>query len=288
LRRFKWDIKDKNDVIDIALNRYRRFLEQLGRRPSTVSTYLFHVEKYLRFVGTDRPSDAELQAYRDHIFDKHWTRSTLNNSAFAITAYHEMLGEKVKIPILSRNDTLPFYFNQDEIERFFSAINNLKHLCMFQVLFVACLRAFELCNLDDVDLDLANLKIRIREGKGGRDGYAFITHDCVRNLKHYLAIRPPLKIDGRQPLFYTEYGNRWKRGSFYRVFEYYKKRAGIEKRGGLHVFGRHSAATMMTAKGVPLNIVQTLLRHKDIRSTMRYAHVDSVIARDWYNRAMQI
>jgi len=106
-------------------------------------------------------------------------------------------------------------------------------------------------------------------------------------LKRYLAIRPPLKIDNRQPLFYTEFGNRWKDTALYRIFRYYKVKAGIEKSGGTHVFGRHSAATMMTAKGVPLNIVQSLLRHKDIRSTMRYAHVDSVIARDWYNKAMQ-
>jgi len=139
------------------------------------------VKKYLRFAGTDRPSHKELQAYREHIFDKHWARSTLNNSAFAVTAYHKMLGEKVRIPILSRNDILPFYFDQDEIERIFSVINNLKHLCMFQVLFCGCLRASELCHLDDSDLDLDALRIRIREGKGGRDGYAFLTPECVHN-----------------------------------------------------------------------------------------------------------
>jgi len=32
---------------------------------------------------------------------------------------------------------------------------------------------------------------------------------------------------------------------------------------------------MMTAKGVPLNVVQALLRHKDVRSTLRYAHVQT-------------
>ncbi len=288
MKRINWAIEDDKDLIETALNKYSRFLEQMGRRPSTISSYVFHVEKYLKFAGTDRPSEKILQAYREQIFDQHWARSTLNNSAFATTAYHKMLGEDVKIPILTRNETLPYYFTEDEIARFFAVIRNLKHLCMFQVLFYACLRASELCGLDDADLDLDKLTIRIREGKGGRDGYAFLTDDCVRYLKQYLLIRPPFEIDGRKPLFFTEYGNRWTRGGLSRIFGYYKVKARIEKKGCLHVFGRHSAATIMTAKGVPLNIVQTLLRHKDVRSTLRYAHVDSTIARRWYNKAMRI
>lgn len=288
MKRTNWAIKDKDDAIKTALNKYGRYLEQLGRRPSTINGYLFHVERYLRFAGTDRPSTNILQSYREHIFDQHWARSTLNNSAFAVTAYHKMIGETVEIPVLTRNETLPFYFTEDEIARIFGAINNLKHLCMFQVLFCASLRASELCNLDIPDIDINNLSIRVREGKGGRDGYAFLTHECAHNLKQYLSLRPPLKIDGREPLFYTEYQKRWKQRALYTIFSRYKAKAGIEKKGGVHVFGRHSSATIMTAKGVPLNIVQNLLRHKDVRTTLRYAHVDQTVAREWYNKTMRL
>jgi integrase/recombinase XerD len=76
-------------------------------------------------------------------------------------------------------------------------------------------------------------------------------------------------------------------GGLSRVYGYYKAKAGIEKKGGLQVFGRHSAATLMTARGYPY-IVQILLRHKDVRSTLRYAHVDSTIARRWYNGTMRL
>jgi integrase/recombinase XerD len=72
------------------------------------------------------------------------------------------------------------------------------------------------------------------------------------------------------------------------IYYRYKMAAKIEKKGGLHVFARHSPATLMTAKGVPLNVVQKLLRHKDLRSTLRYAHVDSTVARQWYNKTMRL
>ncbi len=51
-----WSIRDSPDAIQIALNRYKRFLEQESRRPSTISSYLFHVERYLRFANADRPA----------------------------------------------------------------------------------------------------------------------------------------------------------------------------------------------------------------------------------------
>jgi len=186
LAKFNWNIKYNVDVIGAALIRFERHLEQQGFRPSSIDSYARHVQKYLEYAGTDRPSNSKLKVYMKSLFDRHLARSTLNNSAFAITAYHEMIGKKVEIPILARNETLPYYFTEYEIVRFFSVIRNLKHLCMFQVLFCACLRASESCGLDDADLDLDKCTIRVREGKGERDGYAFLTDDCACYLKQYL------------------------------------------------------------------------------------------------------
>lgn len=286
--RTNWSIRKGEDGLDRAVERYIRYLENRGFRPTTIGVYSANLRRYLKFAGSDRPSEKDLKAFRERLFDRQVARSTHNNYKFSITEYHKMLGENVEIPFLLRNEKLPYFFSEEEVSRIFSVTPNLKHLCMFQVLFYGCLRASELCNLDDDDLDLKNMTVRVREGKGGREGYGFITDECVRYLKQYLSIRPVLDLDGRRPLFYTDFGRRYDRGSLYRIFCYCKERAGVETKGGLHVFGRHSSATMMTAKGVPLNVVQALLRHKDVRSTLRYAHVNNAIARQWYNRTMRL
>jgi integrase/recombinase XerD len=199
-----------------------------------------------------------------------------------------MLGEKVKLQHLKRNEIMPYYFDESEVQAIFSACQNLKHLAMLQLLFFGCLRASELCNLDDLDLDLKGLSVRVREGKGGRDGITYISEECAGTLRRYLEIRPQLLIEGRQPLFYTDFGNRWCRNDLHRMFIRIKRQAGITKRGGVHCFSRHTPATIMVSRGCDLRIIKEVLRHKDIRTTLKYVHVNDKVAHEWYNKTLRL
>jgi len=159
---------------------------------------------------------------------------------------------------------------------------------MLQTLFYGCLRASELCNLNDDDLDLKARTLRIREGKGGKDGIVIISPECATTLKRYLEVRPRFEVDEHFPLFYTDFGRRWDRRDIYRMFMTYKKLAGIEKHGGVHVFSRHTPATIMVAKGCDIRIVQEILRHNDIRTTLRYAHVSDKTKREKYEQYLTL
>lgn len=67
----------------------------------------------------------------------------------------------------------------------------------------------------------------------------------------------------------------------------YKRKGSIEKHGGLHVFGRHTPATIMIANGYDIRIVQEVLRHSDIRTTLRYAHVSDKTKRENYEQYLK-
>lgn len=276
-----WSKCDTEDIKP-ALKRYANYLKGRGFRESTIELYVRCLKSYLKFVQTDLPTEEDSIKFNEYLLEKNLSRSAINNSSFAVINYHKMLGKSINIPIMKRDDEIPYYFNEDDVLRILSVCHNLKHLAMLQTLFYGCLRASELCNLDDRDLDLKNLTIRVREGKGGRDGIVFISNECAATLKRYLQIRPPLEVDGLYPLFYTDFGGRWGRTAVHRMFVTYKKKAGIEKEGGVHVFGRHSPATIMVAKGCDIRIIKELLRHKDIRTTLRYAHVANETKRKMY------
>jgi integrase/recombinase XerD len=271
-----------------ALIRFRRYLNDIGLRASTIESYVIRVNKFLDFAQSDNPPVIAFEEFRDQLHSKNLSRSSLNNYSFAIRSYYKMMGTEISFAFIKPNDILPYYFDEDDVLKIFSICHNLKHLTMLKTLFFGCLRASELCNLDMCDVDLKSLTIRLREAKGGKDGIANISDECANLLRQYLLARPPLSINGRLPLFYTDFGRRWDRKDLYRMFIYYKKKAGIEKTGGVHVFARHTPATIMVANGCDIRIIQEVLRHNDIRTTLRYAHVSDKTKREKYERYLTL
>ncbi len=182
-------------------------------------------------------------------FKKRLSRSTLNLYGFSVKKYHEMINCPIQFPYLKPNNTIPYFFNEQDVTKIFSAIHNLKHYCMLMLMFYGCLRASELCSLNDEDIDFQAKTIRIKEGKGGREAIIPLNTGIIQVILDYLKKRPSLKVDGKQPLFITDFGHRWGRVGVHRMYTDYKKMAGINKHGGLHVFGRHTPASLMIKNG---------------------------------------
>jgi integrase/recombinase XerD len=282
-----WDMKVTTDF-GPSLKRFRRYLEGIGMREATITGYLGNVGRYLKFAQSDRPSNQDLERFRDILAERKVSRSTRNQYNYAIKAYHAMLGEKIEYKRIEPNNQIPYYFGKDEVIKIFDLIHNIKHLAILQTLFYACLRASELCNLDVADVDLMNLTIRVNNGKRGKDRIALINSDCAAVLRRYLEVKPAFVLEDREPLFFTEYGQRWHRTEIYRLFVNYKSKAGIESKGGAHVFARHTTATLMIANGCDISIVKDILGHKDLRTTLRYAHISNAIKREKYNKFLTL
>lgn len=280
--------RTRSASFDKALKKYRRYLEEQGLRESTIEEYIGNAGRYLQFARTDKPSLKDYENFRDSLHEWKLSRSTINQYNYAIKAYHSMLGESLSIKRLEPNNKIPHFFTAEDINEIFSAIPNLKHLAMLKTLFFACLRASELCALDDEDLDIRSQTIHIANGKGGKEAITLISPDCSEILKEYLEVRPQIEINGKHPLFYTDYGNRWQRTDLYKMFISYKAKAGITKPGGLHVFARHSAASILIKNGCDIMTIKELLRHENIETTTRYLHISDVVKREKYEKYLAL
>jgi integrase/recombinase XerD len=147
------------DDIKPAVRRFRRYLEENGLRASTIPMYVSRVSKYLEFSQKESPSSEDFVRFRDHLLDMKLSRSTINNYSFSMRKYHEMLGQQVSFNFIKPSNTIPHFFDELEIIRIFNACYNIKHLAMLKTMFYASLRATELCNLDDSDVDSANMHV---------------------------------------------------------------------------------------------------------------------------------
>lgn len=131
---------------------------------------------------------------------------------------------------------------------------------------------------DDVDLAAGRLIVRrnlvrgnLGTPKSGRNREVPLSDGTIRALKAHRHLRSELVFC--QPS--GEILNKEKcKHPIWRAC----KRAGL-RRLGWHVC-RHSFASHLAMRGVPLKVVQELLGHSTIQMTMRYAHLAPVVKRD--------
>lgn len=287
MSRNRWYVEPTQEDLKLILARYQKQLKECGMREATIQGYTSYLNRFLVFAGESHPPISKAHEYREYLIDKNLSKQTVNNACIAIKKYYKTLGEEFTFQYLNADKTLPFFFDEDDVLRIFTVSSrNIKHSAMLKTLFYCCLRASEVCSLEDRDLDFKAMTLRIRNGKGGKDSLVYLTEDCARTLKRYLEIRPSIEVKNKKVLFYTDYNNVWDRRDVYRMFIHYKKKAGVTKPGGLHVFSRHTPASLMIKNGMDLRILKDIMRHNDLQTTLRYTHLADDTKRAAYDKAM--
>jgi site-specific recombinase XerD len=71
--------------------------------------------------------------------------------------------------------------------------------------------------------------------------------------------------------------SRYDRRDIHRMFINYKIKAGISKPGAVHCYNHDS-------NGCDIRIVQKILRHNDIKTTLPYAHASGKTQRESYEK----
>ena len=115
-----------------------------------------------------------------------------------------------------------------------------------------------------LDSDGKNLgELKVCE-KGDQEDIVFVLPDLMKRINNWIST---LKgdLDENKPLFQIV-GRRW------RTLLNLASEHTINKKISPHVL-RHSCATHLLDKGIPIEKVQRLLRHKSINSTIIYTHI---------------
>ena len=113
------------------------------------------------------------------------------------------------------------------------------------------------------------MSILIRQAKGKKDRMVTLSPVMLVMLREYAAAYKP---DKQGYLFEGSVkGEPYSSRSLQEVLQAAKNRAGIIKRGSIHAL-RHSFATHLLDKGTDVTMIQKLLGHNDIKTTLRYLH----------------
>jgi len=245
--------------------------------------------------------------------ERHVSASTQNQALGALLFLYRVvldrnvpwLGDLVRA---KRPGRLPVVLSRDEVVLLLRAMHGVSRL-MGVILYGGGLRLLECAQLRVKDVDFDRRQLVVRAGKGDRDRVTVLPDVAREPLRvHLERVKRQHEADLRHDAGWVELPNaiamklpsagrdwRWQwvfpatrtyrdrvtgqirrhhlhESVLQRAVHEASQRAGLVKRVTTHAF-RHSFATHLLEDGYDIRTVQTLLGHRDVRTTMIYTHV---------------
>jgi integron integrase len=243
----------------------------------------------------------------------HVAASTQNQALSALLfLYRHVLNLDLERPIhatrAKRPERLPVVMTHAETLRVLTALPGTEQL-MAKMLYGSGLRLMECVRLRVKDIDFARHQIVVRAGKGDKDRVTILPDSLVQPLRDHLertrllhrhdlargfgAVYLPEALARKYPNAHREWGWQYvfpadtlskdprtglvrrhhvNERNLQRAVKQAAQIAGLIKLITCHTF-RHSFATRLLENGYDIRIVQELLGHKDVKTTMIYTHV---------------
>lgn len=256
----------------IFRDRMKQDLELAQYRPSTQETYLRCAHNFVAFHmrPPDQLGEKEIREFLHTLVDRPATQKS--HMAAISFLFIKTLGrpeEVAGIPWPRVRQQLPDIISQEQVFAILDAINSIKYRAILMAAYGAGLRIAEACSLHIADIDSDRGLIHVRHGKGNQDRCVKLPrklHFCLR--EYWKDVRPPgpLLFPGRDPDKHVNEGTV--RQTLRRAIV----RLGIHKRVTPHSL-RHAFATHLLEDGTDIRVIQALLGHRSIRTTVRYTRV---------------
>ena len=157
------------------------------------------------------------------------------------------------------------------------SISGVRNRALVAMQFAGGLRISEALGLFKTDIDLEKRLVTIRSGKGNRTRTVGILPSLIPYIETWIKARTGLGFNGRQRLFCTHTSGTVRNQSGTPISTAYcrgmlkrlEKKLGLEKRLHSHAF-RHSHASLLAFKAVPLIAISQQLGHASIATTSNY------------------
>ena len=159
------------------------------------------------------------------------------------------------------------YLTDDEATRLVNACPGALRNIVTAALLTGC-RYQELATLRPSDADLEAGSLTIRASKGGNPRSVVLTDEAVRFFRQRGAGKPRSAI-----LLPRDDGSAWAKSQQFRPLRAACEAAGIVPPVSFHVL-RHSHASRLAMRGVPMQVIAAQLGHSSVKITeQHYAHL---------------
>jgi len=252
----------------------RNFVEK------TRNDYIRQVKTFTAFLGRslDQAIPEDLRRFQLHQTRAGVRPPSINGSVAALRFFFTVTLDR---PEMARHLTfvreprkMPAVLSPEEVARLLEAAPGPKYKAALSAAYAAGLRVCEVVALKVSDIDSERLLLRIEQGKGRKDRFAMLSPQLLELLRDWYRIARPAVwlFPGRDPMLPLT------TRQFARAVHAAANIAGIKKRVTPHTL-RHSFATHLLEQKTDVRLIQVLLGHAKLDTTMLYTQVATNVIR---------
>jgi integrase/recombinase XerD len=257
------------------------FIEKLhakGRAQNTINHYLSTMKDITHYLKKSPMEITEEQmcSYLSSLTtERKLEPASINQKIAALKIFYSLMLPESTIMASFKPLKVPFkiptVLSKEEIEKLIDAAKTIKAKAIVMVLYSAGLRLEECAHLKPAHIESASMRIRVEQGKGRTDRYTILSQRTLDVLRNYYKIVKPVEW-----LFPGRNGLHLHKRSIEKIVSIAAAKAHLGKRVHPHTL-RHCFATHLLEAGVALPVIQRLLGHASIETTMSYLHVSHTI-----------
>lgn len=268
----------------------QRMIDDMRMRklePKTRAAYLRAVEKLAVFLkrSPDAATVEDLRRFQLYLVDQGTSPVTINAIIVGLKFFFDVTLGRIELMARMKPvhvpQKLPVVLSRDEVTRLIAAAPNLRSQTALSVAYATGLRVSEVVSLKVSDIDSKRMVLRIEQGKGRKDRYAILSPVLLERLRAWWRLahaQGKMLPDGWlfpglnpvEPLTARQLN---------RAIHSAAETAKLDKRVSMHTL-RHSFATHLLEQKVDIRLIQVMLGHKKLETTVVYTHVATEILRE--------
>lgn len=275
-----WTHQKKEGCVGMFdLKGYELSLYKAEFSQNTVSCYIRDTKEFLKWLEGRNKHITEIDEfllikYKKHLMDNNKSILSTNRklaslNSFCKFLYSDLVLEEIFTIKLIKNRDKGEYkgLQPNDLHRLREEIHqqgNKQHICIFELLLATGIRVSELCDLRLQDIIITDSKRYIKVvGKGSVNRTIPINNDARTAIEEYIKVRPETTADN---LIIGQRG-AYNRNAINLILEKYGNKLGIKVTP--HNL-RHSFGYKLITNGTPITMIQDLLGHSSILTTIRY------------------
>ena len=252
--------------VDMLLGNYAENTRQIYL--DAIAKFEEHTGRPVEEAGVD-----DIRAHLHHLVERNLSESSIKQAYSALKLITEVtLGREWavrRIPRARKKKRLPVILSREEVQDLISAAPNLKYRAIFTTTYSAGLRTSEVARLKITDIDSVGMRIRVDQGKGGKDRYTVLAQATLDLLRVYWrTCRPVEWLFTPESTTDKPISERAVQAAFHNAL----KKTGIQKPASPRSL-RHAFATHFYEDGGDLSTLQEILGHANLNTTRIYLHI---------------